>query len=127
MVVAAANAAAYGRSNDHLRRILAARSVAVLRKLVHDLVVGRPNEIGELNFRYGHETVERHADRTTNDAPLTERSVDHTVFAELVEESLGDAEDASDFSDVFSENHDALVAPHFDAKRVVDRLDHVHL
>ena len=39
----------------------------------------------------------------------------------------GHAEHAADLADVLAEHDDALVAPHLEAQRVVDGLDHVHL
>ncbi len=54
-----------------------------------------------------------------------ERRVDHALFAELVLEAGGHAEDATHLAHVFAEHHDAIVGAHRDAERVVDGLHHV--
>src|SRR5262249_1446397 len=102
-------------------------SVAVLGELAHDLVVRGEDEVRELDLGHGDEPVEGHADRAADDAALRERRVDDTIVAELVEEPLGDAEDAAGLAPVPAHPDHAAVAPHLVAERVVDRLDHVHL
>ena len=103
----AADAAADGRADDQLRRVLAARAVAVLGELADDLVVRGEDEVGELDLGDGHEAVERHADGGADDAALGERRVDDAVVAELVAEPLRDAEDAADLADVLAQDDDA--------------------
>src|SRR5262245_20242053 len=127
MVVTAANAAADRGANHHLSCVFTARTVAVLRKLVDDLIVGRPNEVSELDLGDRHHAVQRHADRSAHDPALAERGVDHAFVAELVEEPRGDAEYAADFADVLPEHDHSLILTHRDAQRIVDRLNHVHL
>jgi hypothetical protein len=49
-----------------------------------------------------------------------ERRVEDAVFAILVEEAGGGAENSAGGADVFAEQEDALVAPHF----LVERFDY---
>ncbi len=107
--------------------VLAAGAVAVLGELGDDLVVGGEDEVAELDLGDGDEAVEGHADRRADDTAFGEGRVDDAVVAELVEEALGDAEDAADLADVLAEDDDAGVAAHLETERVVDGLDHVHL
>ena len=85
--MAAADAAADGRADHELGGVLAARAVAELGQLVDDLVVGREDEVGELDLGHRHQAVERHADGAADDAALGERRVDDAVVAELFEQA----------------------------------------
>ena len=123
----AADAAAHRGADDELGRILTARSIAVLGKLGDDLVVGRKDEVGELDLGNGHQAVERHADGRADDAALREGRVDDAVVAELVVKARRHAEDAAHLADVFAHDDDARIAPHLQPEPVVDRLHHVHL
>src|SRR3954464_2913816 len=127
MIVAAADTAADRRADHHLRAVIAPGAIAHLGQLVHDLVVRGPDEVGELDLWYRHQSVQGHAHGTADDAALAERRIDHAIFAELVKKLLRDAKDATYFADVLAEQHDAIIAAHLLTERVIDRLDHVHL
>ncbi len=127
VVVAATDTPADRRADHHRHRVLAAAPVAELGRFADDLVEGREDEIRELDFGDGAETVERHADRRADDAAFGERRVDHTVFTELVVEAGGDAEHAAHLADVLTEDDHVVVVAHLGAERVVHRLNQSHL
>jgi len=126
VVVAAANAAAVGHADQHLRRVLARAAVAVLRELAHDLIERGEDEVCELNLDDRAEAIQRHADRHADDASLRERRVEHALRAVLLLQPLCHAEHAAEVADIFAEDHRALVALHVQVQRLVQRLEHVH-
>ena len=66
MIEAPADPSADGRTHDHLRRVLSARSPTHLRELGDDLVVAGVDEVGELDLRNGDEpTVYRNPAEVT--------------------------------------------------------------
>src|SRR5450631_858432 len=127
VIVPALDAATDGRADHELGRVFPTRAVAVLRQLVDDLIVGRPDEIGELDLHHGHHAVQRHAHCAAHNAVFAERRIDHAVFTELLAEAGGDAEHPAHLADVLTEHHDALVLAHGRTKRLVDGLNHIHL
>src|SRR5512142_3407888 len=100
MIVAATDPAAHRRANHHLGRMIATGAIAHLGQFIHDLIVGRPDEVGELDLRNGDEPIERHAYGATDDTALTQRRIDHTIFPEFIEQLLRDAEYATHLADV---------------------------
>ena len=118
VIVPASDAATNGRSNHHLGGILTAGAVAILCQLAHDLIVSGEDEVAELDLRH---------DGRSDDATFTERRVDHAVIAKLFVKALGDAENSTDFTNVFAQAEHARVTAHLEAERVVDGLNHVHL
>ncbi len=113
----------YGVRIDHVARELAARAVAHLRELAHDLVERRIDEVEELDLGDRLEPVKGHADRGADDPGLGERRVDHAVGAELLQEPVRRAEDPTVHADVLSEEQDVRVGPHGVAERPIDGLD----
>src|SRR4051812_34769007 len=127
MVVPPLDPTADRRTDHELGGIFPTRSIAILGQLVHDLIVGRPNEVRELDFDHGHHAVQRHAHSATHDAVLAERRVDYAVFTELFTQAGGDAKYAAYLAHVFTQHDDALVASHRRAQGLVDGHHHVHL
>ena len=125
--MAALDAAPDRRANDDLARMIAAGAVAVLGQLVDDLVVGRPDEVCELNFADWLHAIQTHADGAAHDAVLTQRGVNDTLVAKLVEQALRHPKYAAHLPDIFAQDNDVRVRAHRYAQSVVDRLDHVHL
>ena len=122
MVVPAFDAAADRHPHHERGRILAARTVAELGELIHDLIEGRVDVVAELDLGNGAETVKRHADRGPNDARFGERRVDAAIGPELFLKPDRGPEDAAETPDVLAENDHPLVATHLEPKRVVHGL-----
>ena len=99
--------------NHQRRRVLPARSVAHLGQLVHDLIVGRIDEVGELDLGDRPHAIERHTDGASDDPRLGQRRVDATLGAELLEEAGGGAKHAAEATDVFPEHDHPRVPSHF--------------
>ncbi|EAU61899.1 probable nuclear antigen [Stigmatella aurantiaca DW4/3-1] len=123
VVEPALHAAAIGGPDDHGRRVLSPRAVAQLGQLVHELVHGGEEEVGELNLRHRLEPVERHADRGAEDAALGQGRVDDPLRAKLLLEAGGGAEDPAQPAHVFPQHDEVRVAPHLQPERIVHRLD----
>ena len=96
--------------------------VVQLRDLADDLVEGRVDEAVELDLHDRPVPAEGEADGGAHDARLGERRVDHPVRAELVEQPVGDAEDAAELADVLPHDHDLGVIRHGAAESFVDGL-----
>src|SRR5437868_15300011 len=103
MVVASADAAADRRADDHGRGVFAAGAVAQLGQLTHDLIVSWIDEIRELDFRYGAQAVERHADGRADDPGLGQRRVDTALGPELFLQAAGRAKDAAEPADILAQ------------------------
>ena len=127
MVVAALDAAADRRADDQRRGIFAARPIAQLRQLVHDLVVRRVDEVRELNLGDGAQAVQRHADRGADDPRLGQRRVHAALGAEFLVKAGRRAKNSTETADVLAHDDDARIAPHLQSERVVHSLDDVHV
>src|SRR5690606_26561150 len=121
VIVAAPDPTADRCSNDHAGSELAPRAVTVLRQFVHNLLICRPNEISELNFRNRHHAIHRHPHRGPNDAVFGQWTINDSLRSKLIIEARGDAKYAAHFSDIFSEEDNATIRTHRNAKSVVDR------
>src|SRR5690606_34379261 len=107
MVVPPADTTADRHPDHHPRRVLTSRTVAVLRKLIHNLLISWPNEVRKLDFGHRHHSIQRHSDGCADDAVLSQRRIDHALVAKLVPESRSHAEDPPDLADVLAK-HDHL-------------------
>ena len=95
-----------------------------LRDLADDLVERGVDEAVELDLHDGPVAAEGEADRGAHDAGLGERRVDHALRAELVEQSVGDAEDTAELADVLPHDENLGVIGHRTAQALVDGLRH---
>ena len=116
------DAAAEGDADDDRHLHPALRAVGVLRDLAHDLVVGGVDEAVELDLHDGAVTAQRHTDRGADDAGLREGRVDDAVLAEVLLETVGDAEDAAELADVLAHEQDLVVGLHRLAQAHVEAL-----
>ena len=80
-----------------------------LRDLGDDLVERRVDEAVELDLDDRAEAAVGEADGGAHDAGLGERRVDDALRAELVLQSVGDAEHAAELADVLAHEHDLVV------------------
>ncbi len=124
--LAAEDAAAVGRADDHRHRPFAGGAVAHLRDFADDLVVAGVDVVGELDLDQRLDAVGGHADRGRDDPAFADRRVERALLAEFLLQAFGDAEDAAEEADVLAEHDDVLVAAHHHLVGVVERLDHVH-
>ena len=109
VVLDRADAAAERNPDDHRDRHPALRPVVHLRDLGDDLVVGGVDEAVELDLAHRAVAADREADRGADDAGLGERGVDHALFAEVLLQAVGDAEDAAELADVLTHDDDLVV------------------
>ena len=99
---------------------------------------GGPDVIEELNLDDRLETAGRHAEGAADDVGFGQRRVEDAVGAELALQAGGEFEDAAlafdllvfqillagAVGDIFAEDDDALVAPHFVVQAGVDEVGH---
>src|SRR5690606_2049159 len=83
-----------------------------LRDLGDDLVERRIDETVELDLDDGPIAAERQPHRGPDDPRLGERRIDHPSGAELVEQTVGDAEDAAERTDVLAQEDDVVIVAH---------------
>ena len=108
--------------DDHRHRRAALGAVVHLRDLAHDLVVRRVDEAVELDLHHGPVATQGHPDRRTDDAGLGQRRVDDPVLAEVLLQSVGDPEDATELADVLAHDQDLGVVLHRLAQPHVEAL-----
>ncbi len=118
----ALDAAAHRHAHHQGRRVLAARPIAELRELVHDLIEGRIDVVTELDLRHRAQPIEGHPDGRADDSRLGERGVDAAILPELFLQADGGAEHAAEAADVLAQNDHPPVPAHFEPERVVHRL-----
>ena len=108
---AAVDVSAAGAAQDER----SGRAPEVVRFCNHvgDLVEGAADEIHELEFGDGTHAGERGSEGCADDGGFRDGSVDDTLGAEAVDESVGDFEGAAVDADVFAEAKDGRVAVHF--------------
>ncbi len=90
----------------------AAAAVMQLRELTDDLVESRIDEPVELDLTHRPVAPHRQADRGADDPRLGERGVDDALLAEVLLQTVGDAEDAAELADVLTHDEDPLVVLH---------------
>ena len=126
VIEAAVDAAAPGRADDEGDAPIALAAPAHLGGLGNELVDGGEDEVDELDLDDGAQAGEGGADGGAGEAGLGEGGVEDTLGAELVEQALGDAEDASGL-DVLAQQDDALVVAQGVAQAFAERLGQGHL
>ena len=92
-------------------------------RLLHDLVEGRVDEVGELDLDDREQAAEGHADAMADDRGLRQRRVDHPLLAELLDEALRGPEHPTAGAHVLAHDQHALVARHEVPHGVVDGFD----
>ena len=123
VVERAVDAAAVRGADRHRHAVAVVRAVAHPRRLGHDLVERREDEVGELDLGDRPQAVDRRADRRADDHRFGQRRVDDPVVAELGPQPVGREEDAALLADVLAEHDDRLVAAHLVGERLADGLD----
>src|SRR5215204_2375554 len=86
--LAAEDAAAIGRADDHRHRPFAGRAIAHLRHFADNLVVPGVDIVGELDLYDGLDAVSRHSDSRRDDAAFADRRIEGAGLAELLLETL---------------------------------------
>jgi hypothetical protein len=118
---------------DHQRRArLATEHVAKLRSLIEDLIKADTEKIGKHQLRHRPQSGDRRPRGRAHDGRFGDRRVDHTVFAELLDQALGDAEHAAGgiasalgagaTRYVLADNHHARIAAHLVDQRFLQCL-----
>ena len=123
VVQRAVDAAAVRRADHHRHAEPVVRAVAHPRRLGHDLVERRVDEVRELDLGDRPQAVHRGADRRADDHRLGQRRVDDPVVAELGPQPVGGEEHAALLADVLAQDDDRLVAAHLLGHALADRLD----
>ena len=127
VVKAAAGHRAVGHA-DHQGHVPAARRAVIhARRLTHDLVEGRVDEIGELNLADRPQVRQRRADAHADDAHLRQRRIHDAPRAVLLVEPLRGAEDAAAPTDVLAGDEDPFVLRQRLVQRAADGLDQGHV
>src|ERR1700683_1651432 len=135
---AAGKISADGDSNYDRARKSIIRTPADYRQLIANLHHGRPDVVEELNLDYRLQAALSHSRGAAHDGGLGQRRVEDAVRAKLALQAEGEFEDsalalyqlalqvffAAAIGHVFTEDHDALVALHFIAKRYIDQIGH---
>ncbi len=126
VVLRGVNTAAVRHAHHERAGEAPARAVAHAGHVIADLIQGGIQESHELNLRDRPQALGGHAYRHAGDHALGQRSVLHTVLAELLLKACGGAEHAAVHANVLSEHHHGWIAGHFPRVRAVDGFDHRH-
>ena len=119
-------AGALGHAHDERDADLAAEHVADVSGVVDDLVERQQREVDRHELDDGAQPGHGRADAHADDRVLGDRRVAHALLAELLEQPGGHLEGAVEDADVLAHEHDALVAQHLLAQRLVERLAVAH-
>src|SRR5690606_15359513 len=95
--------------------------------LLHELVEGRGDEVGELNLGDRAGLVHSGAHGRANDNALGQRRVDHPHGAVLIVEPFRHPEHPAALAHILTENEDARVFGHHLVDRLADRFQEVYL
>src|SRR4051812_49328653 len=101
------SSSAWSPQNDWRRSVPA---IVRLRQKIGDLVERAGNEIDELKLRDRTQTGESRAESSIHNGSLGDRSVDHALGAEAVNQSFRDLEGSAINTDVFANAKDRGVA-----------------
>ena len=107
-----------GHADHHGHLRLAAEHVPDLGRVVDDLVERDQREVDGHHLDDRAQAEHGRADGGADDDLLCDRSVDHTVGAELVEQAVGHPIGATELPDVLADEKDILVALHLLGKRL---------
>ena len=122
MLCSAALARAALGAQDEWHRELAARHEVRLRRLVHELVERKREEVDEHDLDHRAQSRLRRADGNAADRRLGDRRVADALRAELLGEPVRGAPRPA-FRDVLTEHEHAWVGAHRLGERVGDRLE----
>ena len=114
-----------GIRDDQRHAALAAEHVAILRRLVDELVHRAQREIDDAHFDDRAQARERHAHGGAHDRRLGDRRVDHALGAELLLQPAVLREDAA-ASEVLAQRHHVRIGAHRLGERGGGRLRIVH-
>ena len=126
MRLTAADAPTARRADRNGRNEVRRAAIAQPRELADDLVIGRVDVVGELDFGDRPQPVHAHADRGADDAALCDRRVDDTMRAIFLLQAVRDAKHAAEITHVLAEHDDRRVPRQRHVHRGVQCFDHVH-
>ncbi len=106
--------------------VRAVGTLVQLGDLRDDLVEGRIDEAVELDLAHRAVAANRQTDRGADDGRLGQRRVDDAVLAEVLLQSVGDAKDAAEATDVLAHQEDLGVLLHRATQSLVEGLGHGH-
>ncbi len=116
-----------GGAEDDRAGVATVRAVADLGGLVHDLVVGGMDVVGELDLGHRSHAVQGGADGHASDAELGQGRVDDALLAEAPLEAVGGAEDTAVEAHVLAQDDHGRVRFHLLEQRLADGLDQIQL
>ncbi len=113
---------ALGHAHDERHAGLAGEHVVDVRGVVDDLIEGEQGEVDRHQLDDGTQPGHGCADADADDRVLGDGRVAHALLAELVEQTVGDLEGATEDADVLAHQEDALVAAQLLAQGGAERL-----
>ena len=134
MLTCCAHACANHRADDQWTACLSTKHIAKLGALVVNHIPADAEEVDEHQFRYWTQTGSSCTDCRSNKACLGNRSVEHAVASEFLNQPLGDTEhatpcifalkvdDTRSSSDILPHQNNARIAAHLQPHCLVDRL-----
>ncbi len=122
-----ADATPIRRANDHGHRPLAVRAVAHLRRLVHNLIESRVDEIRELNLTDGAHAVEGRPYTDAGNGQFGQGRVHYSLSAVLLEQALSRTEDPPSWAHILAHNEHSLIARQLLVHRLAQGFDQGHL
>mmetsp|Transcript_41282 Transcript_41282/g.129312 ORF Transcript_41282/g.129312 Transcript_41282/m.129312 type:complete len:224 (-) Transcript_41282:71-742(-) len=122
---AVAHSAAGGAEGEAAAVELRPAAVAVLGRLVYDLIKGGEDIVCELHLSYGRTSHGRIADGEASDALLAERRVEDALRPELLAQPDAAAKDPTE-GHVLAEDDCGLIREERNAHRVVNSAEEVH-
>src|SRR5260370_24633714 len=112
-----AGSAKYGRN-------VGAPTIATLGRIIRQQIESATDEVNELKLSHRAQAHQRGSTRRAHDRRFGDRSVDHALRAELIDDAVSDFEGAAISAYVFAEKKDSRVALHLFPNPSANCLDH---
>src|SRR5260370_6066461 len=112
-----AGSAKYGRN-------VGAPTIATLGRIIRQQIESATDEVNELKLSHRAQAHQRRSTRRANNRRFGNRSVDHALRAELIDDAIGDFEGAAISAHVFADQKDSRVALHLFPNPSANCLDH---
>src|SRR5437667_10453251 len=106
------------------RRNVRAPAIAALGRIVREHVKAAGNKIDELKFGDRPQAHQGRAASRADNRGFSDRRVDHTLWAKLIDDSIGDFEGAAIDADVFADQEHGWVALHLFPNALANSFHH---
>src|SRR5436190_19436872 len=107
----------------HYRNVRAP-AITTLRRIIGQQIEATRNEINELKLGNRFHSHQRRAARRADDCRFRDWCIDHSLLAEVINQSFRDFERATVYAHIFADQEHSRIALHLFPDPGANRLDH---